>query len=367
MFFTRTIASLSIVLALTACTKRSEVETKLKYAEPTVVFSEAKTEYIEQLIYADKRSFNDYDCDGITDMAAMVDKNGILKPQKFMADFYKGYYDKEGLVNFKYTESEFKIPFKVDKWVDQFKLDSVSLNNDGCSDIVYTAFSDSSNGKFKMKFAINDNDLEITDKNKFIPIEKIFTNKEYYDTGIGRIENIFIEFIHTMQDDYSYNDEDYDIYHYLKQDWCDFNNDGLDDFILIWKADSNLSALIAYSEKYGDTGYNQFSHTESFFIPMFLKSREAGQIDTEDFNGDGFCDILSYNRTSSFIDVSLLRNDNKKFIPEKTQRLILPEGLDWFSEARKLDTFQRNKDNKADINYFTELDDKQVLITFFAN
>ena len=37
-----------------------------------------------------------------------------------------------------------------------------------------------------------------------------------------------------------------------------------------------------------------------------------------------------------------------------------------FASAKKLDTFDRNNDNKADINFITERDDKPVIVTFYS-
>ncbi len=364
-FFKKTLIAITTITALTACKGREDFEKELGYVEPTVSFNQQPIiSSVEQFVYADKRGFDDYECDGITDMYSMKDQADWYKTQDFKADFYKGYYDNDGLLTFKSTGNKIDIPFRVEKWVSQYKLDSVKLNSDTCTDMVYTGFTDNYNGRFKMKFAINNTDVGMDNPNKLIPIEQVFDNKNYYDTGIGRIENIFIEFIHTMQSDYHYDTEDSTIYSYLKQDWCDFDGDNTDDFILMWDANDSLSILVAYSEKYGDTGYNQFRDTEHFFIEGFLERRSVSNLDTEDFNGDGVCDIISYRRTRNSIEASLLLKTEDSFLPQKTETLILPESLDLFSSAKKVDTFDRNKDGKADLNFITEQNDKQVIVTY---
>jgi hypothetical protein len=363
--FKKTILS-SIILttiALTGCKDRAVVESELGYVNQTVTFNAPIIHQTTQFYNSTKRGIDDYNCDGIEDMVAMSDQTSWFEKQDFKADFYEGYY-KDGFLNFKPSINKINIPFRVEKWVDQFKLDSVNVNNDTCSDIVYTGFTDNYNGRFKLKFAINDDRQDIYSNERMIPLETHFNNKEYYKSGIGQTENAFIEFIHEMQEEVYYDSEEDSIYSYLKQDWCDVNGDGADDFILLWDLKDNLSVLVAYSSQYGETGYSQFVDTERFFIKDFLDSRSIANIDTEDYDGNGTCDIISYKKTSNDLILNIATFKNNTLIPEKRQILKMPEGLDWHSDAEKFDTFDRNKDGKADLNFITEKNDKQVIVTW---
>ena len=44
----------------------------------------------------------------------------------------------------------------------------------------------------------------------------------------------------------------------------------------------------------------------------------------------------------------------------------MPPDLDFFSSASKFDTFDRNRDGKSDLNYITEKNDKQVIVTWLT-
>jgi hypothetical protein len=353
-------------ITLTGCGKdRSEYERESGYIAPISVFSPATINEMTPLTFATKRGFDDYNCDGISDMIAMKDSTGFFEAQDFKATVYTGFYNKSGILDFKAPNSEkMNLPFRVDR--GNWKLDSVKLNKDNCSDVVFTNFRDTSNGEFTIKFAINAGDYQL------VPLESKFNNKEYYENGVGGLENTFIEFIHDQQENYYYDDES-GVYSYLKQDWCDFNGDGSDDFILMWDSSNkttrgSMSIMIAYSSEYGSSGYNQFDRTETYLIPNFLYNRSASRVDTADFNGDGRCDIISFFKGRDSIATSIAYFDLEKdsFIPTKTQYSILPKGLDIFSQASKIDTFDRNNDGKDDLNFITERDDTPVMITYYS-
>ena len=359
------------LVAISSCgdsKTRGQVETVNQYPEIKTKFSAYKYQELDKLEWMLKRSFNDFDCDGISDMFGIKDTTGLFQTADYKGSFFKGYYDESGILQFDMHVKEVNIPFRVN-WGSGGKLDSADINSDNCADAIYTQFVDNNSGKMYFKFAINDTKMKLN------PIESVFDNKDYYRSGYGTLENYFIEFVHDMQENYYYDTEDSSVSSYLKMDWCDIDGNGSDDFIMMWdaynyddEAIDGMEILVAYSSAFCETEYSQFSSAKRYFIKDFLYNRNVREVDTEDFNGDGKCDIISYDRRSKYIDTSLARFDKVSdiFVPQKTQRLILPDNLDLFSDAKKVDTFDRNKDGKADINFFTEADDQQVLITFYS-
>jgi hypothetical protein len=361
--FTKYLKSIVIIsiLALSGCKDRLDSDIENGYADNSVKYDKPIIHELPKFLFANKRLIDDYDCDGIDDVLGMADITSFWEDKKFKGKFYKGYYKEDGFLSFYESEDQINIPFLIEKWDLSQKLNSLKLNNDSCSDLVYSKLPSSTNN-LVMNFAINQ-DFSVDHPNKIIKIKEYLEDEKYHKS-IESTKILVTTFINNMKKKSDLKPNNYNILDYYQQNWCDFNGDGADDLVMFWNSNDDLDISVLYSTPYGKEGYSEFLGGNEFTIPQFLFDRTLSNIDTEDYNGDGVCDIISYSKGRHYLDVNVALFKDKQFIPEKTLVLRMPPNLDFVSDASKFDTFDRTNDNKADLNFITEKNGKQIIVTW---
>jgi hypothetical protein len=317
----------------TACTPRSEVfpnaPNNVQFSKPVLV------NLPESSSYAEKRKFIDINCDGIEDMLEVSDT--VLWGQEYQAIVFLGKKNKQGLLEFDNTSRyTFDIPMEKSWSSSLTKIDSADVNGDSCGDLVFTEYKEGlSEDSYVAKVAINQGDGKTfkfaTDK----MVEKV------------SFEESILRIIAAFDDAYGGGES---ITDYFAIDWADVNNDGRDDLMLFWTdySDLYISTLLSV-EMTSPLDSFSFQFGGDHKIINFMHSRTgsfnygAYNIDTEDFNGDGYADIIIHNDSSNNIELL-----PALFDPQR-QRYIVQKGH--YGKTTDLDFFSFEKKDHLDVNF----------------
>lgn len=319
------------IIILGACTPRSEyfpnAQDTVKFSNPTVVDLPKDTSY------AEKRKFIDINCDGIEDMLEVSDT--VVWGQEYKAIVFLGKKGNNGLLEFD-NSSKYTFDIPMDKaWASSMtKIDSADVNGDSCGDLVFTEYKQGfSSESYIAKVAINQGDGKTfkfaTDK----MVEAVSL-----ETSILRIMEAF-EGAHGGGEDLST---------YFAIDWADANNDGRDDLMLFWKDNYDLYTSVLLSVETANP-LNSFSFTygEDTFVKNFFRGRTGGSyyassIDTEDFNGDGYADLILHYASS----------DNIALLPTLSQKgQLYTVAKHHYGKTTDLDFWSFEKKDHLDVNF----------------
>lgn len=169
--------------------------------------------------------------------------------------------------------------------------------------------------------------------------------------------------IDALNNDYGHGEGE-SLYDYLKMDWSDFNNDGSDDLVLCWDTGRDLAITVITSEV-SNTNEVVFTGSYDFYLEGFTKSRSVRNVDTEDYDGDGFSDILMRHPKTFSNDVSVCVAINKSERFEMHKDVVITlKGADLLSSFSKYDSFDANSDGKADLIYVGEVNDIASMLIF---
>lgn len=330
---------LPLIILAAACTPRENyfpnAPDDVRFKAPVLV------DLPKDVSYAEKRKFIDINCDGIEDMLEVSDT--LVWGQEYKAIVFLGKKNKNGLLAFD-NSSKYTFDIPMDKsWASSMtKIDSADVNGDSCGDLVFTEYKQGfSEDQYIAKVAINQGDGKTfkfaTDK----MVESV-----PFETSILRIIEAF-EGIHGAGGE-SLRD-------YFAIDWADVNNDGRDDLMLFWTdyADLYLSTLISVETENPLNSFS-FAYGNDYALPNFMRNKSgsasygAYSIDTEDFNNDGFADlIINYSSSEKmYLYPALYSPSNDKFIVQKGH-VGKTTDLDFFSFEKK-DHLDVNFDGCAD-------------------
>ncbi len=298
--------------------------------------------------YAEKRGFGDFNNDGIEDMYEIEDKD--VFGQNYEVRVFKGEYKKaEGadstkeLLHFSNEVTSIPLPVTVSWFSNLTKIDVADVNGDGYADVIFSEYRVSNTGKEDLFFAYS-----LNQAGKSFASQKT----DFSLTGEQTFLQALLGFIHQGN---SYSNSEESVSDYLKMDWGDMNGDGNEDFVMFWRQYENLHIEVFYANEKGKVG---FDRTESYSVNKTLKNRFMRGIDLEDFTGDGKQDILirhDYKGEESI--VNLLVNTGEGFDPHNDFSLNTHD-FDLFG-FEKYDSFDIDKDGKADFIHLGKMDDKK--------
>ena len=160
------VATSLVAMLTSSCISREEAFGK----NPQTITFNQPVEYsmpdIHQMV--EKRGFNDFTCDGLTDMVEI--NNTKFFAQDYNMKIFPGYLNLDGVIQFSDKSYIVDLPLKKDWFIGTPKFDTADVNNDGCADISLTEYNSSwGTDKVVMKVAINNGN------------GKIFN---FYDTGV---------------------------------------------------------------------------------------------------------------------------------------------------------------------------------------
>lgn len=316
------------------CTPRSDVfpnaPDDVRFASPVLV------DLPSDVSYAEKRKFIDINCDGIEDMLEVSDT--VVWGQKYQAIVFLGQKNKNGLLEFD-NSSKYSFDIPMDKsWASSMtKIDSADVNGDSCGDLVFTEYKQGfSQDTYIAKVAINQGDGRTfkfaTDK----MVEKVS-----FEESILRVIALF---------DGTYGANGESLSDYFAIDWADVNNDGRDDLMLFWTdyKDLYVSTLLSIETSDPLSSFG-FRYGGDYSLIDFMHLRKGGgsyaayNLDTEDFNGDGYADIIiQYTSGNSIALYPAL------FDPSQ-QRYIVQKGH--YGRTTDLDFFSFEKKDHLDVNF----------------
>lgn len=335
-----------VILTLTVgCKDRSDYIKNFENAPtasaPNVVNMSGKVRY------AKKRGFSDLNCDGTEDMLEINDKSGWFESSDFRISMYSGKQLKT--LGFSDTKRDVAIPTTMKWFSEMSKIDTAMLDKSGCSSVVFSQYTSGwKSDKFDFSIALNNGDLTFSKHASQLRLP-----------NGDSLEIAILTFIDAMG---GYNGEE-SVYDYLKLDWADFNGDGIDDFVMLWDEYDVMSYEILITDKVDTNKGLLFKTHTSGEIRDYTRSRSISNVDTEDYNGDGYADIVIYRPHGKKVEVSFALGDGHgSFTPYKDVTLYKPNNLDYFASAQKYDTFDIDNDGLADFVYITEVNDKPIYV-----
>lgn len=271
------LSCLSSLLLLNACEYPVEFETP----EPIVSF---ENEYFYHTANdaknSEKRGFNDYNGDGITDMIEIDDE--AFWGQDYYLYLFEGYKDPQSnLLKFKPKKTS-KISLEINNWATLNKLDTGDINGDGLADLIYTSYTEGfSSDDINIQIGINQGDG---------------LNYKWITKKMVEKKNTFLSlsmFVLELFAAYGGGSGDDSVSDYFQMDWGDANADGKDDLLLFWKDTSHgLTIIVLHSETEKENPEEiQFGFSRELYIKNVMFNKKAKHIDTGDFNGDAYLDL----------------------------------------------------------------------------
>lgn len=334
------VMSITLAIACTACSPRSSVfsnaANEVQFSEPVLTDLPISSSYNE------KRKFMDITCDGIEDMIEVWDD--AIIGQEYKALIFPGKRSQDNLLVFD-EDSKYTLTIPLDKsWSsDMTKIDSTDVNGDGCGDFSFTEYDQGlTSDSYIAKIAINQGDGKT-----FVFASDTMKEDVSLEETIQRI-------IDAMDSEHNGKEE-------LRQnfaiDWGDANNDDREDLHLFWRDGSDLYISVLYSLETNDP-LNQFAFTSGFdtSIRNFMTGKVgadnyyAYQLDMEDFNNDGYTDIIIYEDSGSSIDLFVATSNNATNASYTVQAGHTGETTDftWLFSFEKIDHYDANFDGCSD-------------------
>ncbi len=329
---------------------------------------------------ATKRGFADFTGDGVEDMIEVRNDGFLL--QNWNAHIFPGRQDTSvdpSVLRFENTPMKVSLPVREGFGAKKTKFDTADINGDGYADIVLSQYKESLLGIFEtvtLHAAINQRNLT------FQPAT--FTTVEQ-----ATLAAVLTKWFGEIPASIRAKDEDFD--DWVQLDWVDMTNDDKDDLVLMWKqswgrAKETLHYQIFPTQSVAD-GNISFSRTAYGTVPGFLwfpwhGSESLSNVDTEDYNNDGFGDFYVYHpwdgqvgdwETHLAIRVAFRKTDqpltgNAAFqahkrhqFDEKAAEPSYGNLNDVLLKFDKRDTFDMNDDGCADYVHISKFDGKKQI------
>lgn len=332
--------ALILFAVLFSCTSRDEATSSyadaIRFGEPRVVPLPASTSY------AEKRGFGDFNNDGIEDMLEIKDEKRFSFGQKYSVQIFYGQYDDNGILAFSDEPTKLNLPITMKWFSSATKMDVGDVNGDGYTDIIFTQYTERiGDDRVDIAFAINQAGEAFVTQ----------TENILYKNGISLMQVIHL-FVDAQGGYYSET-----IYDYLKMDWGDVDGNGTDDLILGWDGVHDLYLEVIYTAL--GTREAQFVDMDEYEIVEFMRNRSIQELDVEDFNGDGRADIFVHFSGWSKNYLAVALNNGEGFTPHK-DCVVVDVDLEFFA-FEKYDTFDVNRDGRADFVHLGEKNDQKVM------
>lgn len=334
--FTHLLTLPLILFFLASCADREKATQNYK---PPIEFYDAKiADLPETVSYAKKRGFGDFNGDGVEDMLEIRDEE--FWGQDYKVCVFLGYY-KDSILHFGSDYIKMDLPITMKWFSDATKLDVGDVNGDGFSDVIFTQYTELwGKDQMDIAFAINQNGQSFVPQTKDIEFKKEMS-----------LADVIIAFVD------SYDSVD-DLYAYLKMDWGDVDGNGSDDLLLGWDGVHDLYLEVIFTQPTGGL-YAEFVDMAEYEIPAFMTARSIRQLDIEDFDGDGRQDIFLHRTTGGNNHISIAINKGDFFEPHQ-DFVAADVNLDFWA-FEKYDTFDVNRDGKADFVHVGEDGHKKVM------
>jgi len=351
---------------ISGCTSREKalgtLPSDISFSDSTVVSMAQNTSG------AEKRKFADFNGDGLEDMGEVNDT--VIFGQDYRMDVFPGIINDDNYLTFGSETFELKLPLKKKFSSSAVKIDSGDVNGDGWSDIIFTSFIDKiGDDEYLAEVALNDKEGSL--KYVSTSVKDISDFSDNYK--LNEAVNLAIALTYLAQSNYAmygvYSSES--ISDYLMLDWADSNNDGKDDLYVFWKGKKSHLLVTVFPVESVDDNSIYFGKPSSTKVDRFMHYREMSRLDTEDYNGDGTADLCIYFPSASgkklTLSVALGSNDdgNISFQPQ-TDVIVTDADMKFWTTLEKYDSFDGNKDGKADVAHMGIIDGEKVISYNFS-
>jgi hypothetical protein len=358
--------SLGIILLSFTLTSCGDTENPFSIVENTVRFMSADKQVMvnKNASYAEKRGFNDFTGDGIEDMIEIEDEKFF--GQDYKVRIFPGMKNKDGLLAF---DDPYKVDLKLKySWFSSYtKMDTADVNGDGAADIIFSTYKDNAfkEDQYFIAIGINQGDGKNFVFKEKIEVKDAKTSNSYFKSM--DMQYFLINYSSSLYSTYGGHGES--IRDYLKIDWADINGDKKDDFVMFWRTSSyDVHVSVVYSSAKGNS--LTFNGAETFELEDFVSGDYAFKaIDVEDFNGDGFQDIINwYAGMGDSITFKVALNTKKFskklfFIQEPEFESTEIDNFKTFG-FEKRDTLDLNMDGCADYLHIGRIKDSQPAYSY---
>ena len=343
----KAIGTVALVAMLAGCSRglgsKKDVELKEPVVKPLLINQTNNGD--DKAKGAKKRKFDDFTGDGIEDMMEVRDT--VVVGQDYKGYVFPG-VNNEGYLQFS-QEGRFvmDIPTKMSWFSAQTKIDAADTGGDKLADVIFSEYRVRiGRNTFNAKIALNQGDGTFKYAKSKIP------GKMPFNIAFERI-------LSSLMDDHNTTE---DIDDYLIQDWADWNGDGRDDFMAMWKTSmGHLDIRIAYSAPVSDPKSEVAFEPgiQRVYLKKFMRRRSISDVDTEDFTGDGITDIVVYHRRGRWAKLRAgfakgsFENGKYGLEPQPDEVKDVPSynAMALRFALKKFDSYDSTFDGKADINF----------------
>ena len=338
MHILKLLVLLTISMSIIGCSKHSdyfgENKTLTTFSKPHIV------KLPDAVSYATKRKIVDYNCDGFEDIIEVNDEK-VGFGEDWQGTVILG--TDSNPLSFQNKRTKIKLPQTTG--FNSFKIDSAYVNDDKCGDIVFTEYiAKFGSYEYKASVAIN---LNATGEFKLIQN----SHREFLS-----YEETVMQILSLLFDSYGHYGDS--ISDYLMIDWGNFNGDEHDDLYILWRDSYDLYVTIVPVVTVLEDDLILGEPIEITIPKFFAGNYSMRHVDTEDFNGDGYLDIIATIRYKDEVKINLATSqfskDSYSYYVQKEQ-IGFGADLNLF-DFEKVDTFDANKDGCADYAHFGILD-----------